>query len=99
MDGLNDAVDGLMDDEMWVEAAAIGGGFLGSSLAQSTIEGSLPFDVPNEAYGVAVAGGFLIAGDTVPYHKQMAMGGGLYTLDSLAQRADIKQRVTDLGGN
>jgi hypothetical protein len=95
---LNDAVDGLMDEEMWVEVAAIGGGYLGTSLAQSTVEGTVPFDLPNEAYGAVGAAGFLMFGDSIPYADQMAMGAGLYTVDALAQRVGVKDQVTNIGG-
>ena len=94
---LQDNFEQMADPEMWTDVAAIGGGFMGASLAQSTLESSMPFDVPNEAYGVGVAAvGLYVDAD---YTDKVAMGGGLYTLDALAQRAELKQKVTSMGGN
>lgn len=91
------SMDVLADPDMWEQAAATAGGYLGASLAQSTLEGSIPFDVPNEAYGLAVAyGGYQFGGS---YSSELAIGGAIYTIDSLAQRFGLKESVTSLGGN
>ena len=94
---LADNFDALADMEMWADVAAIGGGYMGASLAQATLESSMPFDMPNEGYGVGVAAAGVYV--DMDYSNEVAMGGGLYTLDALAQRANLKQRVTSMGGN
>jgi len=87
----------LADPEMWTDVAAIGAGYMGSTVAQSILEGRMPFDAPNELYGAGVAfGGFYVDAE---YSNKVAMGGGLYTLDAFAQRVGLKSTVTNLGGN
>lgn len=94
---LEDSFDALTDSETVARSAAVVTGYLGSSIAQSTIDGMSPFDVPNEAYGLAVAGaGYAYS---PMYGEEILMGGVAYTLDSIAQRAGVKETVTDLGGN
>lgn len=97
MANLEESFDQMADADMWMDLAAIGGGYLGSTVAQSVIEGAAGFDAPNEVYGVGVA--YLGYTVDVEYSDRMAMGGGLYTLDSLAQRVGLKERVTEIGGN
>ena len=91
MQDLNESFGEIVDPEMWTDVAALGAGFMGASVAQSVIDGVSPVDVPNEAYGVGVA----YAGVTLDmdYSNKIAMGGGLYTIDALAQRAGVKNRV------
>lgn len=87
-----EAFDDLVDADLWVDVAALGAGYMASSISQTVIDGISPFDVPNEAYGAGVA----YVGYTVDfeYSTEMAHGGALYTVDSLAQRANLKNRVT-----
>jgi len=93
---MTDSFDVLADPDMWESAAATAGGYLGSSIAQSALEGSMPFDVPNEAFGLGVA----YAGDqfSPAYGSEIATGGMIYAVDALAQRFGFKQSVTNLGG-
>jgi hypothetical protein len=93
---MTDSVDVLADPDMWEQAAVTAGGYLGSSIAQSTLEGMVPFDVPNEAYGLGVAyAGHQFGGS---YSNEIAVGGMIYTADALAQRFGVKQSVTGFGG-
>lgn len=95
---LNESMDILTDTDMWEDVAAIGAGYMGSAVAQSLIEDRIGFDLPNEAYGIGVAGvGYAYAPGE--YNAQIATGGALYTLDSVGQRLGVKNRVTDIGGN
>ena len=91
---VNEAFDELVDADMWVDVAAIGAGYMSSSLVQSVGEGMSPFDLPNEVYGAAVVGGgaYLDA----QYSNKMATGGALYTLDAAAQRFGLKNAVTEM---
>ncbi|MCU4716866.1 hypothetical protein [Halapricum hydrolyticum] len=94
---MTDSMDVLADPDMWETAAATAGGYVASSIAQNMIDGRTGFDVPNEAYGLAVAGvGY---GYSPMYRREIATGGLIYTVDALAQRFDVKQSVTNLGGN
>jgi len=94
---MTDSMDVIADPDMWETAAATAGGYLGSSIAQSTIDGMTSFDVPNEFYGLGVAyGGYQFA---PAYNRELAIGGMIYTADALAQRFGVKQSVTNIGGN
>jgi len=93
---LTDSFDDLADTEMWIEVAALGAGFMGASIIQTVGEGAVPFDLPNEVYGLGVAYvGFTVDMD---HSNKVAMGGGLYTVDSLAQRAGLKNQITSIAG-
>lgn len=95
---LNDSIDPLMEDDYWMDVAAIAGGYGASMVLNTAVEDSVPFDVPNEAYGVAVGAGsfYALDGDMA---KMGAAGGGVYVLDSLAQRAGVKEKITNMGGS
>lgn len=96
MENLTESADVLADPDMWEQAAATAGGYMGASVAQSTIDGMTSFDVPNEGYGLAVAAaGYQFGG---AYSAELATGGAIYTLDSLAQRFGLKQSVTSMVG-
>lgn len=97
MPELADSFDALADEDLWMQTAAVAGGYMGASIAQSTLEGMMPFDVPNEAYGVAVAGvGYAYGGG---FNRELTTGGALYTVDSLAQRVGVKQSITSMAAN
>lgn len=92
---LTDSFDVLMDEDEWLEAGAVFVGFMAPTVARNVLEGSLPFDAPDETYGVAV----MVGGQYAPmYSNQISLGGGVYVADKLAERADLKQRVTSIGG-
>lgn len=89
--------DRLAEPNTWIDFAAIGGGYMGASLAQASLEGPLPFDLPNEAYGLGVA--YVGYSVDMKHSSKVATGGGLYTVDALAQRFGLKDAVTSMGGN
>lgn len=92
---LTDSFSVLMDEDEWMQAGATFAGFLAPTVARNVFEGALPFDAPDEFYGVAV----MVAGQKSPmYSNYVSLGGGVYTADKLAQRAGIKQSVTQIGG-
>jgi len=92
--GLEENFDALADADMWLDLATIGAGYMGASLTQTLIDERVGFDLPNEGYGV----GFMFAGLAVDveYSDNMAMRGGLYTLDALGQRFGLKNKVTEV---
>jgi hypothetical protein len=94
---LDESFDLLTDADMWTDVAAIGAGYMGASVAQTVVDERIGFDLPNEVYGAAVAGvGYAYAPQ---YSAEIASGGALYTVDSLAQRAGLKNKVSNVGGN
>jgi len=94
MADLANSFEMLMDTDEWMRFAAIGGGYMGSSVAQIGLDDRLPVDVPNEFYGVSVAG--LSLAYAPAYEKEMAAGGGLYSLDAFAQRFGFKGQIRDI---
>jgi hypothetical protein len=94
MANLTDSFDVLMDADEWERAGAVFAGFLAPTVVRKVGEGTTPFDVPDEAYGIAV----MIGSSYAPmYQGELALGGGVYTVDKLAERAELKQTVTELG--
>ncbi|MGB9987313.1 hypothetical protein [Salarchaeum japonicum] len=86
--------DTLLDADEWESIAATLAGYLAPTVARNVIEGSAPFDIPDEAYGLAVMFG---AGYSPMYTREIQVGGGLYTADKAMERFGLKQTVTNLG--
>jgi len=95
---LTESFETLADAVTVEMIATLGAGYMAGTLLKNTIEGRTDLDVPDEAYGIAVAGGagYLLDGD---YAKHAIIGGGLYTGDKLAERIGIKSRIESVGGN
>lgn len=91
MQGLETATDELLDDEFWTDIAALAVGFLVAGMAQTLIEDRVPYSLPNEVYGLAVAA--LAVTQEVPYGPEIAMGGGMNALDAFAQRFGVQESV------
>jgi len=82
---LTDSFEALADSEMWVEAAAVGGGLAAPSVVESGIEriGMVP-NLPAEGYAaVAIV---LLQMFDVPYGAQMQMGAGANAVINGAKR-------------
>ena len=88
--------DRLANPDLWIDVAAIGGGYLGASVVQVALEGNLPFDLPNEAYGLIVAYGGYTA--DMKHSSKLGTGGALYAFDAFAQRVGMKGAVTSMAG-
>ncbi len=96
MGSFDQAFGTIADADMWEEAAAVLAGFLLPSIVRNVTEGSTNFDVPDEAYGVAV---MFIGGYSPMYANQVRLGGGVYTVDKLLERFNLKQTITQMGGS
>ena len=83
--------DALLDDETIMEMAAVFGGFFAAGVAQTAAEGYMPYELPNEAYGVLVA--YAMFSVDVEYTNQMAIGAGANALDALLQRFGVQDSV------
>lgn len=88
-----DAFDDLVDTDFWVTAASVFVGFVAPIVLANVIE-ARGRDLPNEVYGVGTA----VVGLAMDY-EMVAAGGGVYVVDSLAQRLELKREVTQLGGS
>lgn len=87
------AFDELADGDFWVEAALVFVGYLAPNVAANIIESRGP-DLPNELYGVGVGA----ANEMLTSQRGVTVGAGIYTVDALAQRLNVKSTVTNLGG-
>lgn len=89
------AFDTLASSDLWVEAAAVFGGFMAPTVVRNLASGVVPDAVDEpELYGLAtVAGGqFLPA-----YQHEVTLGGGIYTVDKAAERFGLKSTVQGVG--
>lgn len=94
MGDIADQFDEVADIDLWMQGVVVFAAFLLPTVAKNILEGTLPFDAPDEAYGVAV---ILVAQYAGDYSSEAAIGGALYAVDKAAERFDVKQRVTALG--
>jgi len=86
-----DNFDQLADMDFWYDSSVLFAGFLAPTLIKNTLEGRLNKDLPDEAYGAAVV---VIAEIVLDEYKRMAqLGGGLYVVDALATRFNVKSRI------
>lgn len=96
MASLDQAFGTIADADMWEEAAAVLAGFLLPSIVRNIAEGRTSFDIPDEAYGLAV----MVAGNYSPmYSGEIMLGGGVYSADKALERFGLKQTITAMGGN
>lgn len=91
---IDEAFGTLADADVWEQAAAVFAGFVAPTIARNVLEGQTSMDIPDEAYGIAV----VAASPYAPaYSGELALGGGLYVIDTGLERFGLKQTVT--GGN
>ncbi|WP_435318476.1 hypothetical protein [Haloarchaeobius sp. TZWSO28] len=86
------AFDALADDDTWMDAAEVAAGYVGPMALANVAEGVTPWDIPNEAYGLAG----IFAGEKMD-RRMVSVGSSVYTLDVLAQRFGLKNKVTSMG--
>lgn len=87
------AFEQIADDEFWMHAAMVFGGFLLPTVVANVVENFAGVDAPNEAYGVVlIVGNEMLIGE-----RALSIGGGVYTADALAQRFGLKETVTEMG--
>lgn len=87
------AFDQLADDEFWMAAATVFGGFLLPSVVANVVERTDTVSPPTEAYGIAV----IVGNEMFVGERMLSVGGGVYTADALAQRFGLKETVTEMG--
>jgi len=85
------AFDELSETDFWIDAALVFVGFMIPVVMANLVE-SGSRDLPNVVYGGITAGAGVMTG-----YNMVAVGGGVYALDTVAQRTGLKQRVTTLG--
>ncbi len=95
---LTASFEALADTDTMRDIATLGGAYMAAVVLKNTIDGRMSINVPDEAYGIVVAGGanYAADGDTAKFGM---LGGGLYSLDALARRAGIKSKIQNAGSN
>jgi len=89
-----DSLDELADPEFWTKAGAVFAGFMAPTVVRNIAEPHSPWDVPDELYGVGVIVG---AQYSPEYKRHLMLGGGLYSVDKLAERLNLKQHISQVG--
>ena len=77
------AIETVASEEMAVDVALIGGGYMAPEVVQYLIEEQAGRDLPNEAYGATVvAGGALYGGAG----RKVAVGGAVNVMEEARSR-------------
>ena len=90
MADFGNAVDAVGDTDMWMEAGLVLAGLAASVVLRNGIDSR--FDLPDEVYGLVVAG----SGAAMGYNK-MAIGGMAHTSIKGAERVGFKSTVENAG--
>ena len=85
-----DAFDAIGDTEMWMEAGMVLAGLAASVVLRNGIDSR--FDLPDEVYGLVVAGAGAYAG-----YNKFAIGGMGHTAIKGAERVGLKSTVENAG--
>ena len=95
MSELENAFNQLLSFDMWEDVAVTLAAFFAPTVVQNLVGGVVPnsVDVP-EAYGLAVVAGSRFS---PMYKREIAIGGGLYTADAVADRFGIKSTIVNMG--
>lgn len=95
MADLSDAFEQVYEFDMWEEVLAILAGFFAPTIVKNLAQGAVPDAIDyDEMYGLVV----VVAGQFSPaYQHEISIGGGLYTADKLAERANIKSTIVGVG--
>jgi hypothetical protein len=94
MPNFQQAFSTLSDTDYLMDAAKVGGGYMGGVLAKALVEGRFGQDLPDPVYGVGVAAGGAAMGQ-----MEIAMGGGAYSAIAGARAAGVESTaVSALGG-
>lgn len=94
---LSNQYETLANGELWINFLVLAAAYVVTRGVETFAEGMTDFDIPNELYGVITilgANGWL-AGD----YRQYAMaGGGIYVLDEVGKRFEIKDELEERFG-
>ena len=88
---IEEAFGTLADTGTWQQAAGVFAGFIAPTVARNLIEGNSGIDTYDELYGFGV----MAASPYAPaYSGEMAVGAGLYIIDTAVERFGLKQTVS-----
>lgn len=97
---ISDSYEQLASTDMWEDVIYVFIGFFAPVLFGRLVEGvgaSFNFNIYDELYGafVIVAAEFLME-DNDDIRRQVQLGGGLYAVDRLAERYNVKTRIEEV---
>lgn len=96
---LSDQYETLANGEMWINFLVLAAAYIVTRGVETFAEGLTDFDIPNELYGLItiLAANGSLEGETRQY---AIAGGGIYVLDEVGKRFEIKQELEErFGGN
>ncbi len=92
-----DNFEKLADGEMWVNFIVLAAAYVATRGIETFAEGLTDYNIPNEVYGVLIilgANGYLDG----RYREYGMAGGGVYVLDEVGKRFEIKQELEERFG-
>ncbi len=93
MTQVSTAVNKLADQKVWKEAVFILVGYVLPMMGEKLLESSIEMDVPGEAYGAVSMVGSYYAMSQGKSRRQVMAGSGVFVLDRLAERANLKDTL------
>lgn len=98
MDSITENFEPLADTELAMDAGIVLASYAAPSLYGPTVESMVGMDIPNELYGAAqIVGAEMWAGGST---RAIQLGGAVYTIDQLAHRFGVRDRIAGMtGGN
>lgn len=93
-----DYFDTLTEPSFAMDVGTVLTAYMGTSIGGPMVDGFVPVDLPNEAYGIAT---IVAAEATLSGSRKVLVqyGGGFHTLETLADRFGVKDALEDLGGS
>lgn len=86
----------VADQQVWLDAVAVGAGVVVPLVGQNVLQGPLPDAVPPEAYGLgSIAGGWMFLSGR--HRRYYVAGSGLFTLQRAAERFGLDETVQNIG--
>lgn len=96
MDSITENFEPLADTELAMDAGIVLASYAAPSLYAPFVESAVGMNIPNELYGVAhIVGAEMGAGDS---KRPIQIGGMVYTIDQLAHRFQVRQRLQNAAG-
>lgn len=97
MDSITENFEPLADTDLAFDAGVVLASYAGPSLYRPMVESATGFDLPNEVYGVGqiVGAEMLLDGDA---KRPVQIGSAVYTIDQLAHRFNVRQRLQHAAG-
>ncbi|WP_255198013.1 hypothetical protein [Halorarius litoreus] len=96
MDSITENFEPLADTGLAMDAGIVLASYAAPSLYGPTVESMVGMDIPNELYGAAhIVGAEMWAGGS---KRAIQIGGMVYTIDQLAHRFQVRQRLQNAAG-